>query len=132
MADATTRFAGIGVVEAEKSPIAPLHFVKRTDQVARQVFAANHLETDLVLPHFPTLRFVAEKYSYSRDELEEIERRLRDVLVKKAPANWTPHFLWREALLKRPGDSKETYFEAALARYKEIETQLKQKRRNAG
>ena len=109
-------------------PVAPLHFVKRLDRDARQIFASDPLESALVLPHFEMLRVVASKYPYTQHELDRVEERLREVLVGKAKKHWTPHYLWRYALLRCPKDSEQTYFEMALAKYQVIQSELKSKR----
>jgi len=55
-------------------PVAPLHYVKRMDGEARQVFASNKLEADYVLRHVGKMRIVAREYRFTV---------LRDGIVEK-------------------------------------------------
>ena len=113
-------------------PVAPLYFVKTSDGEGRQIFAADRLEAKLVLPHFDTLLVASREYKYTREELEQVEKRLRDVLVMKAPRNWTPHHLWHMALVNKPKDSVQTYFERAREKYRAIIAELRHTRKNEG
>lgn len=99
-----------------KIPVAPLYFLKRQDNKGAEVFLNDPLENQRISEHFSTLFVSAREYSYTEEDFQRIEKTLRE----KIPANWSPHFMWHVAIVKKPKGSDATYFERALFTYKDI------------
>lgn len=110
-----------------KIPVAPLYFVKRADNQDAQVFVSDPLENQRVAEHYDTLFVTAREYLYTEQDFQRIEVGLRE----KIPNDWSPHFMWHYAVVNKPKGSDETYFERALAIYKEIIENERQKRKNS-
>jgi hypothetical protein len=98
-------------------PVAPLYWVKRSDGEEQQIFASDPVEAEHVLPHRNMMYVVSREYSYSQSEFDAISRRLQKIVMERYPLNWTPHFIWRELVAKRPRGSEVTYFERARLGY---------------
>ncbi len=109
----------------QRLPVAPLHYVKRFEGEARQVFASNPLETEHVLPHVNLMRVVASKYQFTGAEFEKLAEAMRRVLIGKAQSHWKPHYLWRYAIKEKPKDSAATFFQLALSRYETLYAEMK-------
>lgn len=110
-------------------PVAPLFWVIREDGAAGQVFASDALESHHILGagRFNTMLVVAREYQYSMAEFEGL-RLTMEKLVSKAPANWTPHFLWHMAIVRKPRGEDQTYLERAMSRYEKLLAEFKEKR----
>jgi hypothetical protein len=110
-------------------PVAPLHYAKRMDGEARQVFASNKLEADYVLRHVGKMRIVAREYHFTAEEFEGLAGVMRKVLTGKAPASWTPHVLWEMVIKERPKNSDQTYLQRALSHYDKLWAEMKDSRK---
>lgn len=110
-----------------KIPVAPLYFVKRADCQDAQVFVSDPLENQLVTEHYDTLFVAAREYRYTEQDFQRIEVALRE----KIPNGWSPHYMWHVAVVRKPKDSDETYFERALDVYKEFIENERQARKKS-
>jgi hypothetical protein len=106
-------------------PIAPLHYVTRSDGEWRGVFQADPNESLHVLPHYDLLYVVARAYKYSEEDFERIDNGLRNVLPKHLPPDYiSPHHVWHWVIYTKLKDGR-TVFERALARYSELREALR-------
>jgi hypothetical protein len=109
-------------------PVAPLHFVKRSDGEWRGVFQSDVVEAQHVLPHYDLLYVTARAYKYSDDDFSRIDNALRKVLPKYLPPEYiSPHHLWHAAVYSKLNDGT-TFFGRALAKYRELFESLKSAR----
>src|SRR5437016_5593051 len=58
-------------------PIAPLHFVQRSDGEWRGVFESDAAESINVLPHYDLLYVTAREYKYTPEDFARLEHILR-------------------------------------------------------
>lgn len=107
-------------------PVAPLYFVEREDKTWQGVFEGDPLESIHVLPHYSRLYVVARENKYTEEDFQRIGRGLREVI----PNDWTPHFMWHYAIVNKPKDSEQTYFERALEKYNELFEVLRREKQN--
>ena len=105
----------------QQLPVAPLYWVTREAGEPRQVFASDVLESHHILDRgrFDTMYVVAREYRYSMAEFERLQQAM-EKLINKAPPDWTPHFLWRLAIVKKPKGEDQTYLERAMSRYEAL------------
>jgi len=102
-------------------PVAPLHFVERTDREGRGVFESDELERVNVLPHYNLLYVTAREFKYSEKDFRRIENALRVILPKhlEPSQQMSPHGIWSVAISVKLSDSS-TIFERALSTYREL------------
>lgn len=114
----------------QQLPVAPLYWVTREEGEPRQVFASDTLESHHILDlgRFDTMFVVAREYRYSMAEFERLQKAMEKVLTGKAPASWTPHFLWHMAIVKKPKGESHTFLERAMSRYEMLFAKLKEER----
>ena len=110
----------------QQLPVAPLYWVVRGEGEARQVFASDVLESHHILDRgrFDTMYVVAREYRYSMAEFEQLQQ-ATEKLIAKAPPDWTPHFLWHLAIVKKPKDEDQTYLERAMSGYETLLAEFK-------
>jgi hypothetical protein len=113
----------------QQLPVAPLHWVVRAQGEPRQVFANDPLEAQEILKkeRFDTMYVVAREYRYTMAEFDKVRQNL-EKLISKAPPDWSPHFLWHLAIVKKPRGEALTYLERAMARYSTLLAELKAER----
>lgn len=116
----------------QQLPVAPLYWVVRAQGEPRQVFANDILESHHILEQgrFDTLYVVAREYRYSMAEFEKLQQAM-EKLIAKAPSDWTPHFLWHLAIVKKPKGEDQTYLERAMHRYDTLLAEFKAERARA-
>jgi hypothetical protein len=109
-------------------PVAPLYFVKRSDEQRRGVFEADPTEALRVLPHYELLYVTARMFKYSRKDFQRIDHVLRDVLPKHLrPDQLSPHDIWHLAINTSRPDGM-TSFVRALNRYREMFAEIETER----
>ena len=111
----------------QQLPVAPLYWVTRNEGDPKQIFASDVLESHHVLDlgRFDTMFVVAREYQYSMAEFERLQKAMEKVLTGKAPPDWTPHFLWHMAIVKKPKGENQTFLERAMSRYEALRTEIK-------
>jgi hypothetical protein len=116
----------------QQLPVAPLYWVVRAQGEPRQVFASDVLESRHILDQgrFDTMYVVAREYRYSISEFEKLQQAMQK-LIAKAPRDWTPHFLWHLAIVKKPKSDDRTYLERAMHRYDTLLAEFKAERARA-
>jgi hypothetical protein len=116
----------------QQLPVAPLHWVIRAKGEPRQVFASDVLESHHILERgrFDTMYVVAREYRYSIAEFERLQQAM-EKLINKAPPDWTPHFLWHLAIIKKSKGEDQTFLERAMSRYELLQAQFKEERTRA-
>ena len=116
----------------QQLPVAPLHWVVRAEGEPRQVFASDVLESHHILDRqrFDTMYVVAREYRYSMAEFEKLQQAMK-TLIDKAPRDWTPHFLWHLAIVKKPKGEDQTYLERAMLKYETLLAEFKAERARA-
>ena len=114
----------------QQLPVAPLCWVTREQGEPRQVFASDALESHhiLNLGRFDTMFVVAREYKYTMAEFEKLQKAMEKVLTGKAPPDWTPHVLWRMAIVKKPKGEDQTFLERAMSRYEKLFAEFKAER----
>ena len=112
-------------------PVVPLHFVQRADEGWRGVFESDPLEARDVLPHYNTLYIAAREYPYSEDDFQSIGNSLHKMAEIGSLDSYSlsPHHLWHLAIVTKPKDSAETYFERALRAYTKFIDEEREKRK---
>jgi hypothetical protein len=101
-------------------PVAPLHFVERTDGDWRGVFEADPAEQIHVLPHYNLLCVTARVHKYTEKDFARVRLGLRETLPKPLrPDQMSPHDIWRLAIYSKLQDST-TPLQRALAQYQTI------------
>lgn len=110
----------------QQLPVAPFYWVTRVDGESRQVFASDILQSQHILDmgRFDTMYVVAREYRYSMAEFLKLQNAM-EILINKAPANWTPHFLWHMAIVQKPKGEAHTYLERAMLRYENLLAEFK-------
>ncbi|CAG0992689.1 hypothetical protein GPROT1_03162 [Gammaproteobacteria bacterium] len=114
-----------GVCVLAAVPVAPLHFVQRSDGAWRGVFEEDSSERSHVLPHYDVIYVSARDYGYSQQDFARVARGLAEVV----PKDWSPHKIWHHAIYRKPKGASDTYFERALAKYNALVDQLRLARR---
>lgn len=111
----------------QQLPVAPLYWVTREQGEPRQVFASDALESHhiLTLGRFETMFVVAREYKYTTAEFERLRKAMEKVFIGNAQPNWTPHFLWRMAIVEKPIGEDRTFLERAMSRYEKLRAELK-------
>lgn len=107
-------------------PVAPLFYLKRGDGEARDVFASDSIEAKYVLPHREMLTVLSREYIYTAPDFDGVSKALQKIISDKWPPYYSPHHMWHQLALKRPKDSKQTYFERALDKYGTLFEELRQ------
>lgn len=115
------------VCVVEQLPVAPLFWVESANGAGKSVFESDPDERRYVIEagNYDTMYVVAREYSYTREEFDRLESRVTKLLATDEPAKWSPHRLWRVVFRTKPKGSPETYFERAMARYREINETLR-------
>lgn len=98
-------------------PVAPLHYVQRSDGEWSSIFESNPSERTHVLPHFNTLLVTAREHRYSAQNFQRIHNALHKVLPEHLRADQlSPHDIWNLAIYLKLKDGS-TIFGRALAKY---------------
>jgi hypothetical protein len=109
-------------------PVAPLYFVKRSDDHWRGVFEADPAESQHVLPHYDLLYVSARMFKYSSKDFQRIDRALREILPKHLrPDQLSPHDIWHLAIYTSRPDGTTSLIRA-LNRYREILAEIEAER----
>ncbi len=108
-------------------PVAPLYWVRNANDEPRNIFESDPLERHYILESkdIDPMYVVAREYSYTSEEFTGLEGALKKSLAAGHVSNWSPHEIWHLAFSKRPKDSPLTYYERAMARYRELFIQIK-------
>lgn len=116
----------------QQLPVAPLYWVVRAQGKPRQVFANDLLESHHIRDkgRFDIMYVVAREYRYSMAEFERLQQTM-ERLIAKAPPDWTPHFLWHLAIVRKPKGEDQTYLERAMFQYDTLLAEFKAERARA-
>ena len=103
-------------------PVAPLFWVQRADGEHRGIFESDPLERRIIIQSkdIDTMYVVAREYQYSIKEFEGLESALKKSLDSGRISHWSPHEIWRLTFTSKPNGQERTYYERAMARYREI------------
>lgn len=108
-------------------PVAPLFWVRNSNDEPRGIFESDPLEHRYIVESkdIDTMYVVAREYSYSTEEFSGLEDALRKSLSAGHVSGWSPHELWHLTFSKRPKASSVTYYERAMARYRDLFARIK-------
>lgn len=119
---------GIGALcVVRQLPVAPLYWVQRADKERRAVFESDPLESQYIIESgdIDVMYVVAREYLYSEDEFLGLENALRKSLENGRLSAWSPHALWHLTFVKKPKGSELTYYQRAMAHYRELFEKIK-------
>ena len=110
-----------------KLPVAPLYWVRNAADEPRGIFERDPLERQFIIDSkdIDTMYVVAREYSYKNEEFVGLENALRKSLSAGHVSNWSPHEIWHLTFSKHPKESPLTYYERAMAHYRELFIKIK-------
>jgi hypothetical protein len=110
-------------------PIAPLFFIKRSDDEWRGIFEGNPSEQQYVLPHYDLLYVTAREYKYTAKDFQRLSHGLKEVLPKHlGPDQLSQHDIWRVVIHSKLQDGT-TPLDRAILKYKEIYAEAQKTKR---
>jgi hypothetical protein len=114
----------------QKVPVAPLFWVRRSDNEDRAIFENDPTEFLYVITsdNYDTMYVVAREYHYKPEEFIKLEKTLKRMLAKGSLENWSPHKVWHETFRVKRKDSEHTYFECAMLHYRALFSEIKAER----
>jgi hypothetical protein len=114
-------------------PVAPLFWVQRASGEHQGIFENNPLERQKIIhtKDIDTMYVVAREYKYSIKEFEKLESALKKSLDSGRISNWSPHEIWRLTFTSKPDGVELTYYERAMARYRELFEAIKVEKASA-